>query len=58
LIGIISKEDEVEVVEEFFQLFKTPWEFYEDNREYDAVIVSRDKIIDRINGNVLIIFGS
>ena len=55
---MIAKESESEVIEEFFQLFKTPWEFYEDNIEYDVVIVSRDKMIGKINGKVLIIFGS
>ena len=57
MIGIISKESEVEVVEEFFQLFKTPWEFYEDGKEYDVVIISKDKRIDTINAKVFLIFG-
>lgn len=58
MIGVIAKESEFEIIEEFFQLFKTPWEFYANEREYDVVIVSRDKMIDKINGKVLIIFGS
>lgn len=57
LIGVIAKEHEFEAVEEFFQLFKTPWEFYEDDREYEVVIVSRDEMIDKINAKVLLIFG-
>lgn len=55
---MISKENEMDAVEEFFQLFKTPWEFYKKNREYDVVIISRDKMIDNINPKVLLIFGS
>ena len=58
MIGVISKENEIAVVKEFFQLFKTPWEFYKDNREYDVVFISRDKMIDKINAKVLFIFGS
>jgi hypothetical protein len=27
MIGVISKDHEREAVREFFQLFKTPWEF-------------------------------
>lgn len=58
MIGIIAKESEFEVIEEFFQLFKTPWEFYKYKKEYDVVIMSRDKMIDKIKAKVLLIFGS
>jgi len=58
LIGVIPKDSEVGVVEEFFQLFKTPWEFYKENREYDVVLMSRDSATDKIIAKVLIIFGS
>lgn len=57
MIGIIAKETDFEVVQEFFQLFKTPWEFYKDNREYDVVIMNRDKMIDKINAKAILIFG-
>ena len=30
------------VVEEFFELFKTPWEFYLPGRQYDVVIATTD----------------
>jgi len=58
LIGIISKKSEVGFVEEFFQLFKTPWEFYKDDKDYDVVIISRDEVNDEINSKLLLIFGS
>lgn len=57
MIGVISKEDELEVVEEFFQVFKTPWEFFKNYREYDVVIISRDELADRINAKVILIYG-
>jgi hypothetical protein len=38
MIGIIAASTEHPVVEEFFELFKTPWEFYETGRHYDVVL--------------------
>lgn len=58
MIGIIAEEYEVEVIEEFFQLFKTPWEFYKESKEYGVVIISRDKLIDNISAKIILIFGS
>jgi len=58
LIGVISKKNEIGVVEEFFQLFKTPWEFYKDDKDYDVVIISRNEVNDEINSKLLLIFGS
>jgi hypothetical protein len=42
MIGVIANPTEHEVVREFFELFKTPWEFYESNRQYDVVLCSGD----------------
>ncbi|MCK5508902.1 MAG: hypothetical protein KAI50_10335 [Desulfobacterales bacterium] len=44
MIGVIAKESEKEVAMEFFQLFKTPWEFFQKNQRYDIVIVATDKL--------------
>jgi hypothetical protein len=41
LIGVITKEHEVPIAEEFFELFKTPWEFYNPNNVYDVVMSSK-----------------
>jgi len=43
MIGVIAKEHEVETVREFFQLFKTPWEIYRENRKYEVVIAASEK---------------
>lgn len=42
MIGVASKEGEEEIVSEFFELFKTPWEFYKDDRQYSVVISTRE----------------
>ena len=40
MIGVIHKPEEREIVEEFFQLFKTPWEQFQAGRAYDVVVIS------------------
>ncbi|MHA1381220.1 MAG: hypothetical protein ACTSRG_22875 [Candidatus Helarchaeota archaeon] len=57
MIGVISEKSENKIVEEFFHLFKTPWEFYDKNRTYDVVINSSNKFLDNIKTKILFIFG-
>src|SRR6185437_14449079 len=38
MIGIITNSEDRDTVREFFELFKTAWEFYRSGEEYDAVI--------------------
>lgn len=57
MIGVIVKEFEKEVAIEFFQLFKTPWEFYQENRRYDVVIVAAD-ILPPIDSKLTIFYNS
>jgi len=38
MIGVIVNPAEHGVVREFFELFKTPWEFYRKNRQYEVLI--------------------
>lgn len=40
VIGVIARANERRAVEEFFQLFKTPWEHFQDGQIYDVLIVS------------------
>ena len=44
MIGVIPNPNETAVVEEFFQLFKTPWEFHRQGRIYDVVVATTDEI--------------
>ncbi len=44
MIGVISKDSQKPTVEEFFQLFKVPWEFYDKERTYDVIIITDDKV--------------
>ena len=38
MIGVMADCAEQEVVREFFELFKTPWEFYQSDRQYDVLL--------------------
>lgn len=40
MIGVIAAPSEHAAVREFFELFKTPWEFYRDAGYYDVVLCS------------------
>jgi hypothetical protein len=42
MIGVIARPDQAAVVEEFFQLFKTPWEVYRKGTIYDVVLATKD----------------
>jgi hypothetical protein len=57
LIGVFSKENEAPIIEEFFQLFKTPWEFYQSNHLYDVVISTRNENTEW-NAKLVLVYGS
>jgi len=42
MIGVIAEPADHNVVCEFFELFKTPWEFYRRDRQYDVLLNAGD----------------
>src|SRR6266581_2903143 len=40
MIGVLASDAEHPVVREFFELFKTPWEFYRSGTQYEVLICS------------------
>jgi len=42
MLGVISDPTEQSVVREFFELFKIPWEFYRNERQYQVVLCTGD----------------
>lgn len=58
LIAILCEDRQQPFVTEFFQLFKVPWEFYVEGRQYDVVIASGESRRTFQNAKLLIIFGS
>jgi hypothetical protein len=46
MIGVAVQSTEQETVREFFELFKTPWEFYQPVRTYDVLLCTHDECSD------------
>ena len=57
MIGVLAKVDQLPVVEEFFELFKTPWELYRYDRRYDVVVATSDDVPD-VDANLVVIYGA
>lgn len=45
MIGVIIKPEEQELACEFFELFKTPWEFYRNDGRYEVVVIARENVV-------------
>jgi len=58
VIGVISKPYEISAVKEFFQLFKTPWEWYVPHRGYDLVITTTGEVPPDPSMNAIAIYDS
>ncbi len=58
MIGVIPKPDQKPVIKEFFELFKTPWEFYASGRAYDVVIAPADTVPDVDPSSLLLVYGA
>jgi hypothetical protein len=57
VIGVIPKANEHQVVEEFFQLFKTPWEFYREGRHYEVVIITGEQVA-QVDADLVVVYGA
>jgi hypothetical protein len=57
MIGVIAKLEEHDVVREFFELFKTPWEFCRADGRYD-VVIDDGAALDHHRARLVIIYGS
>jgi hypothetical protein len=57
LIGVIPKPGQLDAVEEFFQLFKTPWEFYRPGGVYTAVIATCGDV-SNVSAKLLVLYGA
>lgn len=58
MIGVIANPKELRIVEEFFQLFKTPWEPYRAGRTYDVVIAGQDAAAEAPGVRLRIVHGA
>jgi hypothetical protein len=58
VIGVLSNESECRSVREFFELFKTPWEFWRPDRTYDVLLATTADVPEPLNSGLLLIFSS
>jgi hypothetical protein len=58
MIGVIADSREQREVREFFELFKTPWEFYRADRQYDVILCAGDRPVAATAKVVLCYAGS
>src|SRR5436190_1225256 len=57
MIGVVSNETERPAVVEFFELFKTPWEFYRAGAHYDVLLCSNSTAPES-NARLLFLYGA
>lgn len=55
MIGVLAREGEARAVEEFFELFKTPWEFWQPGRSYALVLATREEIPEDLRAEALLL---
>jgi hypothetical protein len=57
MIGVVANEGEHRVIIEFFELFKTPWEFYRPGGNYDVLICSASAVPAN-SARILLLYGA
>src|ERR1043166_6097625 len=57
MIGVLASDAERPVVDEFFELFKTPWEFYRSGSYYEVLICS-DSRLPSNSAELVLVYGS
>src|SRR5437764_7303113 len=58
MLGVISDPTEESAVREFFELFKIPWEFYRNERQYQVVLCTGDAKPEPSSTRLLILYAS
>ena len=56
MIGVVAKREDEAVVAEFFELFKTPWELYRQERVYDVALILGDAPFAQARANLTIVY--
>ena len=55
MIGVIADRADEDVVREFFELFKTPWEFFNEGRRYNVLLCAGDPPPD-VSARVVVLY--
>ena len=57
MIGVVTREGDLKIAEEFFELFKTPWEQAVPKRRY-SVVLSTSGSIQNFEADLFLVYGS
>jgi hypothetical protein len=57
MIGVVASEAEHPAVAEFFELFKTPWEFHRPGAHYDVLLCS-NSLVPENSAGLLLLYGA
>jgi hypothetical protein len=58
MIGVIANPSEHAVVREFFELFKTPWEFYRPDRRYEVLLCAGEGDFPGSAARLIVVYAS
>ncbi len=56
MIGVLANPFDHAVVCEFFELFKTPWEFYQIGQQYEVLLCAGDHDFDKSAAKLIVIY--
>src|ERR1039458_1019337 len=56
MIGVIASATDYPVVSEFFELFKTPWEFYRSYRQYEVLLCAGNDSVDENATKLVLVY--
>jgi hypothetical protein len=56
MIGVLANSSEHAMVREFFELFKTPWKFYQPYQKYDVILCTGDGNFDENSARLVLIY--
>lgn len=56
MIGVVARASDSAAVREFFELFKTPWEFYVAGSQYDVVISTGQEAVLPADCGVVLVY--
>jgi peptidoglycan/xylan/chitin deacetylase (PgdA/CDA1 family) len=57
MIGVVANGADHEIVREFFELFKTPWEFYRPRGSYDVLLCAGEGSFDG-TGKLVVVYST
>src|SRR5689334_7126686 len=56
MIGVIADPSDSAAVEEFFELFKTPWEHYRSGRQYDVLLCNGESRVSFEGAGLVLVY--